>query len=317
MLRKDFISGSHNILLILLCCFGTANLEAQLWDTTFVKEFDYQYRVNTGFRIINDLAEFSTSDGKGFSLENKNLAYRIGGRYKFASYTFSIPISDLGTGTDQEAGKGWGLGLRLYRRYGYFRTQFRFTDGFRLTEEEGKSTFRDDIRLFTVYVYAYHLLNAKRFSLRSSFNQRDQQLKSSGSFLLGGLVNRRRLLADNLTIPLSNNERAEVERFAQTNVGIGGGYSYTLIVKKTFFVTPLVYAGPELRFTNLQREGEGRMAETVRVGLQLRSRLSIGYNGTRYFAALIGDYIPNVDNTVTLDTRDLNTQLELRLGVQW
>lgn len=314
----NHLNGSYRMfavcVLVVACLTG---VNAQLWDTTFVEELDMQYRVNTGFRMINNNAKFSTPDGQGFQLENRNLAFRIGGRYKLASYTFSIPISDLGTGTDEEEGRGWGLGLRLYRRYGYFRTQFRYTNGFRLTEKDGSSTFRDDIQLFTAYVFGYHLLSAKQFSLRSSFNQRDRQIKSRGSFLLGGLANRRRLLADNLSIPLNNGKQAEVERFAQTNIGLGGGYAYTQIINKHFFITPLLYAGPEIRFTNIEREGEGRMAETVRVGLQLRSRLSIGWNTNKYFIALIGDYVPNQDNTVNLDTRDSRTQVELRMGIQW
>ena len=279
--------------LLTLVFFGTwaGTCTAQRWDSTYVSEFPYRYRVNTGFRYIDDSAEFTTADGQSFQLQNRQLAFRIGGRYKFASYTFSIPISDLGTGTDEEQGSGWGLGLRLYRRYGYFRTQFRFTNGFRLTDPDGTETYRDDLKLFTAYVYAYHLFSEKTFSLRSSFNQRDRQLKSNGSWLAGGLVTRRRFLANNLTIPSFDGQgSAEIQRFAQTNLGVGGGYTYTF-VRNRFYATPLIYAGPEVRFTNTQQEAERRMAETVRVGLQLRARLSVGWTGDHYFIALIGDFI--------------------------
>ncbi|NJC25015.1 DUF4421 family protein [Neolewinella antarctica] len=298
-------------------CAASAPSFAQQWDTTYVQEQTARYRINGGFRVIDDLAEFTTPDGERFEIENRNLAFRIGGRYGIASYTFSIPISDLGTGTDEEQSGGWGLGLRLYRRYGYFRTQFRFTDGFRLTKNNGDGEFRSDIKLFTAYVYAYHLLNARRFSLRSSFNQRDRQLVSSGSFLLGGLITRRRFLADSLAISQEEGASLQLARFAQTNLGVGGGYSYTAIINKDFFITPLIYAGPELRFTNVQESGRGRMAENVRVGLQLRARLSVGYNVGRYFVALIGDFIPNTDKTATLTTRSSRSQLELRIGTQW
>lgn len=294
-----------------------ADVKGQLWDTTYVYELPALYRINTGFRITNDLARFKTSDGKQFSLQNRNLAFRIGGRYKLASYTFNIPVSDLGTGTADEEGKSWGLGLRLFRRYGFFRTQFRFTDGFRLTDGDGRSTFRSDIKLFTAFVYGYHVLNAPKFSLRSSFNQRDRQLKTAGSWLVGGLANRRRIVSDGLSIPVSGRRDIDLKRFAQTSIGVGGGYAFTQIIKERYFITPLVYAGPELRFTNVQEVGERHLGDEVRLGLQFRARISVGWQGDRYFAALIGDYIPTDDNTDNLETDDFRSQVAIRLGVQW
>lgn len=286
-------------------------------DSNFVKELPGRIRINTGLRAIYDEATFTSADGQEFGLENKTLAYRIGGRYGLPSYTFSIPISDLGTGTAEEEGGGWGLGLRLFRRYGYLRTAFRFTDGFRLTGPDGDSEFREDIRLFSAFLYGYHLFNHQRYSLRASFNQRDVQLRNQGSWLLGGLITRRRLLADSLLIPTEEDELLAVERFAQTSVGIGGGYAYTVLPFNYFYVTPVVYAGPELRFTLLNDPAGGAQREATRLGLQLRARLSVGYNDGKYFAGVVADYIPSRDKTRTISTQDVRSQLELRIGVQW
>ena len=307
-------------LLLFGLCVGPGHSlygQDQRRDTSFVKELRGRIRINTGLRAIYDEASFTSAGGQEFLLENKTLAYRIGGRYGLPSYTFSIPLSDLGTGTEEEEGGGWGLGLRLYRRYGYLRTQFRFTDGFRLTNPEGSSEFRNDIKLFTAYFYGYHLFNHQRYSLRASFNQRDVQLQNQGSWLAGGLVTRRRFLADGLVVPGNDGEQLAIERLAQTRIGIGGGYAYTLLPIKNFYITPVLYTGPELRFTLTQDATNGAQRETTRLGLQFRARLSMGYNDGKYFAGLIGDYIPSEDKTITLDTRDERRQLELRIGVQW
>ena len=306
-------------LLILGCLLGQAlEVQAQSMrrDTNYVKELPGRVRINTGLRAIYDEATFTAGDQE-FSLENKTLAYRIGGRYGLPSYTFSIPISDLGTGTDEDESGGWGLGLRLFRRYGYLRTQFRFTDGFRLTGPDGSSEFRKDIRLFSAYLYGYHLFNHQRYSMRASFNQRDVQLENQGSWLLGGLITRRRLLSDSLVVSVADDEFLSLERFAQTSVGIGGGYAYTLLPLKNFYITPVLYAGPELRFTAVGDAVTGKRREATRFGLQLRARMAVGYNDGKYFAALIGDYIPSKDRPRTIRTQDVRSQLELRIGVQW
>ena len=249
----------------------------------------------------------------------KTAGWRIGsvGGTAYPRYTFSIPLSDLGTGDEEDDGDSWGLGLRLFRRFGYFRTQFRFTDGFRLTQPDGESVFRDDIKLFTAFVYAYHLLNGRRFSLRSSFNQRDRQCVSQGSFLVGGLGTRKRLLADGLRLPQTKSSDINLMRFAQTSVGIGGGYAYTKVIRDDFFITPFIYGGPEVRVANVQRVEEQRKAQAVRLGFQYRARLSVGYHGGNKFAALIGDFIPSQDDAVNLRTREEQTQVTLRLGIQW
>ena len=307
----------RHIVFTALILTSAAPAAAQKFDTTYVEEIPTRYRINTGLRYDDNSATFSTLDGREFRLENRRLAFRIGGRYGIPSYTFSIPLSDLGTGTDEENGDSWGLGIRLFRRYGYLRSQFRFTDGFRLTQPDGQSVFRDDIKLFTAFVYAYHLLNGRRYSLRSSFNQRDRQRVSQGSFLVGGLGTRKRLLADGLLLPQSKAGDLNLMRFAQTTLGVGGGYAYTKVIRDNFFITPFLYGGPEVQVANVQQVEERRKAQAVKLGFQYRARLSIGYHGGNKFAALIGDFIPSRDQSVNLRTREEQTQVTLRLGVQW
>ncbi|OAV45224.1 DUF4421 family protein [Lewinella sp. 4G2] len=297
---------------------SVAQMGAQRWDSIYVEDLPFRYRINGGLRVINDFAEFTTAQGETFQLDNRNLALRLGGRYGFASYTFSYAISDLGTAPEDEPTKNFGLGLRLFRRYGFVQTRFQITEGFRLTGPENESVFRPDVKLFTAFLHGYHIMGKRRVSMRSSFNQRERQLKSRGGWLLGGTAIYNQLRADGLNLRPANDDVELLTGYNQIRLSVGGGYVYNYIFKERYFITPVVFLGPELRSTRIDRFGSSvPSTDRLSVGLQTRSSLSVGWHGSKKFAALIGHYVPGKDQTEQLSTQSLRSRMELRLGVQW
>lgn len=293
----------------------TTALSAQ--DTSYVRRFDFGGRINGGLRYNSSSVRISTLGEDRIRLANSGLDFRIGGRYRWMSYTFSIPIADFTDGTGQENSRGFGLGLRLWRPKGYFRARFRNLIGLELTEQDDQMNFREDLRLFTAGVFAYYVLDHEHFSVRSSFNQRDRQLQSGGSMLLGGLINRQRLKTDmGLVAPRASGELGDITRFAQSEVGLNVGYVYTLTYGKKGkgYVTPLLVGGPEMRFTTIEEQGKARERENVRVDIQWRALLAVGRNGNRNFVALVAEYRPTFDRTDNLRTRSRTITIELRLG---
>ncbi len=299
-------------LLLLLSLFGTGELSAQL-DSTYIELFPNLARINTGFRYRERSMELKTTAGEEFKLEDKSLAFRLGGRYKFASYTFSIPVSDLTAEPDEEQIKNFGLGLTLFMRQNLVSASFRNTIGFRSTTPEGERSFRDDVDLFSATIYGFHVFNNKQFSLRSSFKQRDRQLKASGSFIGGLLLDRRRLRTDGLLIPLDNGEEEWLTRLAQTKIGLGVGYAHTFMLGKRIFLTPFVIAGPEFRFINFDAVNGGKRQRDLRVSHRLRGYMACGWNGDRTAVALSVLYLPGLDITENLTTRFNNFTVELRV----
>jgi hypothetical protein len=300
----------------LLFCFVfllSAPLLGQI-DTTFIQVFDNAYRINTGLKYRNKSAVFSTPAGEEFKLESRGLSYRIGGRYKRASYTFSIPISDLGTGTDLEKGTGFGVGVTLFLRQQLLHASFKNTKGFRSEMPGGESKFRDDVSLFQATVFGFQVLNPRKFSLRSSFKQRDRQLQSNGSFLIGGLIDRQRMRSDNgILIPLNNGNQSVVARYAQTKLGIGLGYGYTWVFKDYWFITPMAIVGPEFRFIAFDELDEVREREKIRISPRLRGHFGFGWNGDPLAFAVSAIYLPSFDATDNLDTKVNNLSIELRI----
>lgn len=299
-------------IIIVYCFLGSGPLSAQR-DSTFIELFPNLARINTGFRYRDRSLEFKTNSGEELKLENRNLAFRIGGRFKFASYTFSVPIADLTAETNEERSKNFGLGLTLFMRQHLLSGSFRNTKGFRSLSPEGERIFRDDVDLFTATVYGFHVFNNKRFSLRSSFKQRDRQLKKSGSFIGGLLFDRRRLRTDGLLIPLDNGEEEWLTRLAQTKVGIGVGYAHTFMLSEHVFFTPFAVVGPEFRFINFDAVNGGKRQNDFRVSPRLRGYLAAGWNGDRTAVSLSTLYLPGLDITENLDTRFNNFTVELRI----
>lgn len=294
------------------CFLGSGQLMAQQ-DSTFIELFPNIARVNTGLRYRDRSLELKTTSGEELKLDNKVLTFRIGGRYKFASYTLSIPIADLTAEPNGQTSRNFGLGLTLFMRQRLLSASFRSTKGFSSVTSEGVRDFRDDVDLFSATLYGFHILNHKRFSLRSSFRQRDRQLKTSGSFIGGFLLDRRRLTTDGLLIPLDNGEEEWLTRLAQTKVGVGIGYARSFMLGQRFFITPFAIIGPEFRFINFDAVNGGKRQDNLRISPRLRSYFAAGYNGDRTALALSVLYLPSLDITDNLDTRSNQFTVELRI----
>jgi hypothetical protein len=284
-------------------------------DSTFIELLSNDARLNTGLRYRDRSFRVATPAGEEFKLESEGLAFRIGGRYKFLSYTFSLPISDLGTGTDGQESKNLGLGLTLFMRQQLLSAGFRDTKGFRVVTPTGDDVFRDDVDLFTANIYGFRVLKNKQFSLRAAYRQRDRQLKSSGSFLLGGLLGRRLLTADEgIAIPFNTDRTGKVTRMAQTKVGAGIGYAHTFILGNNFFLSPLFIVGPEFRFIAYDWLGKvSREQEDLRISGRIRGYLALGWNGKRTAVALTGTYLPSLDVSENFRTRFDEMTIQLRI----
>ncbi|WP_157975906.1 DUF4421 family protein [Lewinella sp. IMCC34191] len=284
------------------------------FDSSYVETFATRTRVNGGLRYRDNSASISVDGEQSLDLKNKGLAVRLGGRYKWLGYTFSIPISDLGTDSELGDATSLGVNLQLYRDKFYLNFNARRTVGFVRRSPGDPDYFRKDIKFLDVLLYGFRILNSKRFSLGSAFKQRSRQLKSTGSFLLAGMANRQVLTANQLTLPVTESGQLVIDRYSQIKLGVGLGYAYTFLFGKSLFVTPLAVVGPEIRFVDYDPAAVPRVLESPRLSIRFRSRLALGYNGRRNYVALTASYLPSYDATETLDTRVDETRIELILG---
>lgn len=149
---------------------------------------------------------------------------------------------------------------------------------------------RPDITSTTWSATGLYIFNDKKFSYRAAFTQVERQIKSSGSWVIGSYVSVFNMNADSTLIPGALSSSADFSQdFRKVtfyNFGAMGGYAYTLVLLKRFYLsgTLTLGAGPQYEhgketehrkdYTNWRRDGF--------LGL----RGAAGYNGENFFTCV-------------------------------
>ncbi len=152
-------------------------------------------------------------------------------------------------------------------------------------------SLRPDILNTDLGLHVQYIFNGKRFSYRAAFMQNEYQKKSAGSFLLGGEVFTWQLRGDSALVPHDYHTPGffgdlPFKGTGTVSLAVNGGYAYTLVLAKYFFVTASVSAGAGLNHTRL-RYSDGRPS-TVGWGWAFNNtiRLAAGYNSSYYYIGL-------------------------------
>ncbi|MBX2963787.1 MAG: DUF4421 family protein [Cyclobacteriaceae bacterium] len=145
---------------------------------------------------------------------------------------------------------------------------------------------RGDISTRNYGVGGVYVLNNRRFSLRSAFNFVDRQIKSNGSFLIGGSLNFLRVSADSAIIstrPPIDPINTGFVRVNNTTLAVSGGYSYTLVYND-FFLNGTMAIGPGNHW--ISYESTVADAHDTMMNLITTLRIGLGYNSNRLFGGL-------------------------------
>src|SRR3954447_17114841 len=101
--------------------------------------------------------------------------------------------------------------------------------------------YRPDTKQLFIGFFGYRVLNPERFSFNAAMTQTEWQKKSAGSLLLGGLAYYGQIKGDSSLVPAKIEEvfpqAAGINNINFIGVGIGGGYAYTLVVAKHFYIS--------------------------------------------------------------------------------
>ncbi len=177
--------------------------------------------------------------------------------------------------------KSWGLDLYHQKYSGFYKNDLRvggIIDG----------PNRPDIDTRNFGISGFYVFNNKKFSLRSSYNYAERQLKSKGSFIAYGTINSFKLGADSAllsaTVRAGFDEGSDFEDIRCTTLSIAPGYSYNFILKK-FFVNGTLTIGPAHHWVYYQQEN-GNEHYDVSFNATSTIRLAAGYNSDRVFGGI-------------------------------
>jgi hypothetical protein len=146
---------------------------------------------------------------------------------------------------------------------------------------------RPDVRATNVGLAVNYTFNHNRFSFRSAYNFSERQLKSTGSLVVFGSINRLSVSGDSAIIGdgfPGFGELSDIIRVKSFLTGIAPGYTYSLIYRG-FFLNGTLAIGPA--FNRVSYEQENSPGDTGnRFSSLLIGRLAMGYNGDRLFGGL-------------------------------
>lgn len=148
---------------------------------------------------------------------------------------------------------------------------------------------RPDIRFHHFGFSAQYLLNGERFSLRAAFLQNEAQLRSAGSFILGGGFSFFGVGADSSLLP----KGPQVNYFDDLNIVrstvlsglIQAGYGYSYVFAEHFFLTLATTAGLGINYSILKEDKTHRTASWG-TDVVASLRAGLGYNSRLYFAGI-------------------------------
>lgn len=231
-------------------------------------------------------------------IPNDALTIGLGFNYKFIgiSATF-IPISakyELKYGKTQKLDlqanfytKEFGFDIRLDYYKGFYVGN---PDNFHSSAPINNQLKRSDIRSLSVGTDLFYIFNSDEFSFRNTLTNNEWQKKSAGSFYTGLRFSYFSMEGDTILGPVgimdSLNPDAFVNKINAYSAGVFGGYAYTLVIAKNYFISAAiaptinVVGGNETKTDGrtLNLENIGRLGYTIRGG--------VGYNSERYFAGV-------------------------------
>ncbi|MGV3638452.1 MAG: DUF4421 family protein [Flavobacteriales bacterium] len=153
--------------------------------------------------------------------------------------------------------------------------------------------YRADVLQYNFGISSLRILNHQRFSYRAGFNQDAVQLKSQGSWLLGGYLTGFVLRADSSLIPSRLNDQfpltVGVQGASYYDMGPMVGYAYTHVLTRNWFVSVSGAIGAGLSAQVLRRRhGEG-LAPTTYVGSGWHTQLkaAAGYNSGSHYIGVV------------------------------
>lgn len=213
-------------------------------------------------RKITYMPNSPVSTGIGVTYKN----YSISGGYGF------------GFMRDKKRGDTKALDFQ-YHYYGrkfiadIFFQQYK---GFYKDEDEEKDVYEiyPDIKVVQYGIHGQYVFNNRKFSYKAAFNQSEKQLKSAGSWQIGGGLYYNEIHSDS-TLYLN-----EYKKLRNYQLSISGGYVYNWVINRHVFVSGSVSVGFNLGIENTSD------FKKVEISPSVFPRIAAGYNADDWTISL-------------------------------
>lgn len=301
------------LLFLLPILLSSLNVYSQV-DSTYISSFNQDFSARSYIATkISGLDKMTKQEYIGLIYRiNAPAGIGIGASWKNYSFAFSRRIWFL---RDPEKGKTNSLELQYYgyrRKFAYSLSLQQHTGFYNeIMNSDGAYTTYQKMKLHMYGGTFQWVFNNKKFSYKAAFNQNERQLKSAGSFLLGAAVYYTKLNTDTLKLFYNMESLHENIQF-----GITGGYAYSWVLGKSWFVTGSLDLGVNLGHNNPKQI----FNEKMKIYPTLNSRIAAGYNLDSWSFGLSSYYnrvYLFIDGKDNLSVNEFNIQLTFIKRFNW
>lgn len=220
---------------------------------------------------------------------NTPLSIGLGLTYRSLSFSFSKGLNFLQSNTTKGTTHSTNFQLHIYKTKWtldavaqFYRGNYLSPHG--LASPDGRSYYiRPDMGVQLVGESVYRVLNSKRFSYGAGLSQNAWQQKSAGSFLIGAEAYYIAFNADSAFVPRNvdslYNEKG-IRKIHLFEIGPGGGYAYTLVIDKHYFLLGSLNANINLYLS--QESGNGVRGDKAGFSPTYLLRFGGGYTTNKW-----------------------------------
>ncbi len=257
------------------------------YDTSYITTFSdqlvlraYYSRKFTGFYVsYSDIL-----DDHVFHYEpNTTRNIGIGASYQWATLNLAYGFGFLNQ--TENRGKTKYLDLQSHLYLGKYNIDLlgQFYKGYYLKNGEypsGEIYLRPDLNVTELGASVQYVFNHRKYSFKAAFQNTELQKKSAGSWLLGWDAFYGSITADSSLVPgYSQVDSPDFDRLRFLKTGPAGGYAYTLVFCKHFYLTGS--ASIALNTGVYSLKSRDVKSDDIFIGLDFGLRLAAGYNTNR------------------------------------
>ena len=270
-------------------------------DTTYITS--YAHKLTTKLLAISKINFFRIRDrGNGSNVRfrpDRGVNLGVGLSYKW----FALDLAfNFGIGEDSgfKNRKAFDFQGAIFSSKQYISGSIQYYYGYQYDSFNGvpkedvpENKTRDDVRSVSTVIQYLFAYSYDKFSLKAPFIQNEQQLKSAGSFLIGGRFQLYSVDADSSMVPVSAqgyfDEQAHLTNLTGASLVVNFGYMYTFVFNKHFYATLGLIPGLGLNLGDFKSDYKEPFLTHLTTGINLMS--AVGYNSPRFFGGiqLVGD----------------------------
>ena len=285
------------LLLFFISCTIIQKSEAQK-ESPIEKEYFIVYPKSTVVRLFLS-QKFAPYTISGISTQdlnyktNSKLNLGAGVTYNNLTANLSYGFKFLNKDKGQGKTKGLDLQFHIFPKKWAIDVLGSFLSGYYLDpgDDNGLSLInyyqRPDIKRNILGFSLFRVLNSEKFSYKAAVSQSEWQTRSAGSLLYGGGIYYGSVKGDSAFVPVKVNGNFPQSQIAKINfftIGIGGGYAYTIVISKNFFITGSAVATMDVNFSSEEKQTQKYSKTSIVPGAEFKG--AVGYNSDQWSVSL-------------------------------